>query len=47
MPYQIVIGDQEIKNNLLTFRKYQSNKQETLFVDDFIQMLNKIIIEKK
>ncbi|WP_284928133.1 threonine--tRNA ligase [Candidatus Phytoplasma sp. AldY-WA1] len=47
IPYQIVIGDQEIKSNLLTFRKYQSNKQETLFVDDFIQMLNKIIIEKK
>ncbi|MGM1459004.1 MAG: threonine--tRNA ligase, partial [Columbia Basin potato purple top phytoplasma] len=47
IPYQIVIGDKEMNNETLTFRKYQSTKQETLCNEEFIQMLNKIILEKK
>ncbi|MDC9031900.1 threonine--tRNA ligase [Columbia Basin potato purple top phytoplasma] len=47
IPYQIVIGDKEMNNETLTFRKYQSTKRETLRNEEFIQMLNKIILGKK
>ncbi|TVY12447.1 threonine--tRNA ligase [Candidatus Phytoplasma pini] len=47
IPYQVVVGDKEINNNLLTFRKFKSDKQKTLSIDDFIQYLNIIINSKK
>lgn len=47
IPFQIVIGDKEIQTNTLTFRRYQNNKQENINLNNFIKMLNELIINKK
>ncbi|MDV3196352.1 MAG: threonine--tRNA ligase, partial [Candidatus Phytoplasma stylosanthis] len=47
IPYQIVIGDKEIKDNSVTFREYQKNEKKTMTVSYFVQMLNQIIFNKK
>ena len=39
IPYQLVVGDNEVQNNLLTIRKYGSKDTETLSVDEFIKNL--------
>ena len=36
--YQIVIGDQEIENNVINIRAYGSEKQETMSIEKFIKM---------
>ena len=48
IPYQIVIGDEEIKNNkMVTYRCYGSEKTTTVSITDFINMLeNKIRLKK-
>lgn len=42
VPYQIIIGDEEVKNNLLSVRKYGSEETNIYKIDDFLN----IIIEK-
>ena len=39
IPYQLVVGDNEVQNNLLTVRKYGSQETTTLSVDDFVAKL--------
>lgn len=39
IPYQIICGDNEVKNNLITFRKYSEQKSTTITVDEFIRMI--------
>ncbi|WP_374695446.1 His/Gly/Thr/Pro-type tRNA ligase C-terminal domain-containing protein [Areca yellow leaf disease phytoplasma] len=39
IPYQVVIGDNEMTNNLITFRKYGSHQQTTIKVDEFVSLL--------
>ncbi|WP_334330829.1 threonine--tRNA ligase [Candidatus Phytoplasma prunorum] len=39
IPYQIVIGDKEIKDNIITFREYKKNLQITMKIDKFIDLL--------
>ena len=39
IPYQLVVGDNEVQNNLLTVRKYGSKDTETLSVEQFIENL--------
>src|SRR5690554_1279208 len=46
IPYQLVIGDQEVESNTLTYRPYGSKEQVTLPVDAFIQLLNERIKDK-
>lgn len=46
IPYQLVIGDQEVDSNTLTYRPYGSKEQVTLPVDAFIQLLNERIKDK-
>lgn len=46
IPYQIVIGDNEIESNEVTYRKYGEKKQTTVKLDDFIKLI-KTEIEKK
>lgn len=39
VPYKIVIGEQEMKDQTLTVRKYQTGEQETMKVDEFIKLI--------
>ena len=39
IPYQLVIGDNEVNNNLVTYRKFGSTEQVTVTVDEFISMI--------
>lgn len=39
IPYQLVIGDNEVENNLLTYRQYGQKDTVTVKVDEFVQMI--------
>jgi len=39
VPYKIVIGEQEMKDQTLTVRKYQTGEQETMKIDEFIKLI--------
>nr|WP_252861669.1 threonine--tRNA ligase [New Jersey aster yellows phytoplasma] len=47
IPYQVVIGDHEMINNLITFRKYGSHLQTTIKVDEFVSLLKDKVLQKK
>ncbi|KND62546.1 threonine--tRNA ligase [Candidatus Phytoplasma phoenicium] len=47
IPYQIVIGEQEIKNDLLTIRRYHNQQQEKMTLLKFIENIKKNIETKK
>ncbi len=46
IPYQIVLGDKEVAENLITYRRYGSADQVTVSIDEFVDMI-KTEIEKK
>lgn len=46
VPYILVIGDNEVNNNLVTYRKHGSNEQITISKDEFIKLINKEVVEK-
>ena len=39
MPYSLVIGDKEVENNLVTYRKHGTQEQVTVSVDEFINII--------
>ena len=39
IPYQLVIGDNEVKNGTITYRKYGQTEQVTVSIDEFINMI--------
>jgi len=41
IPYQLVIGDNEVKNGTITYRRYGSQEQTTVTIDEFIALINK------
>ena len=41
IPYQLVIGDKELENNTVTYRKYGQTEQVTVTIDEFVSMMNK------
>ncbi|AIO19614.1 Threonine--tRNA ligase 2 [Candidatus Izimaplasma bacterium HR1] len=43
VPYQLVIGDKEVESNNVTYRKYGSQEQVTVSIEDFINMVTKEI----
>lgn len=43
IPYQLVCGDNEASNNLITYRKYGSSETVTVKVEEFIEKLKKEI----
>lgn len=43
IPYQIVVGQKEVDNRLLTYRKYGSAETFTVSISDFIDMVKKDI----
>jgi len=47
IPYQLVVGDKEVENNEVTYRRYGEQEQTTVKVDDFIKLIIKEIAEKK
>ena len=46
IPYQLVIGDNEVKENTVTYRKYGEQKQVTVSVNEFIQLMEKELKNK-
>lgn len=44
IPYQLVCGDNEVNNNLLTYRKYGSNETNTVTIEQFLAMIKEEII---
>jgi threonyl-tRNA synthetase len=46
IPYQLVIGDQEVANHLVTYRRYGETEQVTVSVDEFIELIKKEIKDK-
>ena len=47
IPYQLVIGDNEVKNGTVTYRKYGEQQQVTVSVEEFIDMISKAEKEMK
>ena len=39
IPYQLVVGDKEVEENLVTYRKYGSQEQVTVPYTEFKEML--------
>ncbi|MCK9470948.1 MAG: threonine--tRNA ligase [Bacilli bacterium] len=39
IPYQLVIGDNEVKNNQLTFRQYGKQESTTVSIEQFVMMI--------
>jgi threonyl-tRNA synthetase len=39
IPYQLIIGDQEIKNNSVSYRRYGEQTSSTVDFKDFVKML--------
>lgn len=46
IPYTIVIGDQEKENRTVTYRRYGDNKQYTVSILEFLDMIQKEIEDK-
>ena len=46
-PYTLVIGDKEKEGNLVTYRKYGTEEQITISLDEFIKMASDDVKEKK
>ncbi len=40
LPYTLVIGDKEVENNTVTYRKYGHQEQVTVTINEFIKMLH-------
>ena len=47
IPYALVIGDKEMENDEITYRRYGSDKQVTVKTYEFIDMLNREIKNKE
>ena len=47
IPYQIVVGDKEISDNEVTYRRYGEQEQTTVSVEDFIKLITEEISQKK
>jgi threonyl-tRNA synthetase len=41
IPYSLVLGDKEVEEGLVTYRKYGEQKQTTIALDEFIEMISK------
>ncbi|PKR84274.1 threonine--tRNA ligase [Heyndrickxia camelliae] len=47
IPYMLVVGDNEVKDNAVNVRKYGEQKSETISFDQFIENLKTEVQEKK
>ena len=46
IPYTVVIGDKEVENGTVTYRKFATTEQITVPVEDFVKMINNEIETK-
>ena len=46
IPYALVVGDQEVANKQVTYRRYGSQKQVTVSIDEFIALIKNEIDDK-
>jgi threonyl-tRNA synthetase len=46
IPYQIVLGDREVQEEKVTFRRYGKEESFTVSLDDFVRMIEKEIADK-
>ena len=46
IPYQLVVGDNEVDSNQVTYRRYGETEQVTVTVEEFIDMISKEIRTK-
>ncbi len=46
IPYQLVVGDKEVEQNAVTYRKYGEKDQHTLSIDAFKDLIKKEIRDK-
>jgi len=46
IPYQIVVGDDEVANETVTYRKYGEKEQITVPIKDFVDLIQEEIIHK-
>src|SRR5690554_321662 len=46
IPYQIVIGDNEVNDKTVTYRKYGEQKQTTVKIDEFINLMEQELRNK-
>jgi threonyl-tRNA synthetase len=47
IPYQLVVGDNEVESGQVTYRRYGEKKQVTVKIEDFVEMIEKEIKDKK
>ena len=47
IPYQLVIGDKEVSENLVTYREYGKQEQITVSVDEFIKLISEKCANRK
>ena len=47
IPYQIIVGDNEVENEAVNIRRYGVEGSETMKLNDFVEMLEKQIKERK
>jgi threonyl-tRNA synthetase len=47
IPYQLVIGDEEINKNVITYREYGKQESHTTSIQEFLAILSKRIINKQ
>jgi len=46
IPYQLVVGDNEVDSELVTYRRYGQKEQTTISVDEFITMVKLEVFNK-
>ncbi|MDD3712469.1 MAG: threonine--tRNA ligase [Candidatus Izemoplasmatales bacterium] len=46
IPYQLVVGDKEVSENEVTYRRYGEQEQSTVKVEEFIELITKEIKNK-
>jgi threonyl-tRNA synthetase len=47
IPYQLVIGDNEVKDGTITYRQYRKKEQVTVSKEEFLNMMVAFNEERK
>ena len=47
IPFQLVVGDKEVETNTLTYRRYGSQEQTTVSIEEFVALIKKFNEELK
>ena len=47
IPFQLVVGDKEVETNTLTYRRYGSQEQTTVTIEEFVELIKKANEELK